>query len=475
MKKETDINNKNDFSKKKWFFCNKDKDIFRFLTCGSVDDGKSTLIGRLLYDTNQVYDDQLELLSKDSKKHGTQGNKLDFALLVDGLQSEREQGITIDVAYRYFSTKKRKFIMADTPGHKEYTCNMVTGASKCDLSIILVDAKKGLSEQTYRHFFINSIFGIKYLIIAINKMDLVNYEKNIFKKIKEEFSIFIKKLSIELNVFFIPISALLGINIVSNKFLIDWYKGPSLLDFLETIKRTKINNIEKNLRFPVQCVNRSNTNFRGYSGTIVEGSISVGQKIKIFPSNIFATVSKIVTYDDNLVQANAGQSVTVLLKENIDISRGDLFVDSSSSIFSKKNIFVKLISMSKDPIVAGKIYNVKTATKKVRAFVKNIVYKINIKSLKKNKSDQLILNEIGLIEIMVEEPVFFDSFRKNKIMGSMIFIDLLNNNTVAAGIFEGLKKEKENIKENFLNNNFELELRSLISKHFPHWGIKNIF
>uniref|UniRef100_UPI003F5D48BE sulfate adenylyltransferase subunit CysN n=1 Tax=Buchnera aphidicola TaxID=9 RepID=UPI003F5D48BE len=460
-------------TQQKWFFNNKNKDVFRFLTCGSVDDGKSTLIGRLLYDTNQIYDDQLELLFKDSKKHGTQGNNLDFALLVDGLQSEREQGITIDVAYRYFSTKKRKFIMADTPGHEEYTCNMATGASKCDLSIILVDAQIGLSEQTYRHVFISFIFGIKYLIISINKMDLVNYKKNVFDEIKKDFLFFLEKFSIKLTVFFVPISALLGVNIVDNKALIKWYEGPSLLNLLETTKIIKTDNKEKNLRFPIQYVNRANTNFRGYSGTIVSGSMSVGQKIKVVPSEIFATIKKIITYDENLIKASAGQCVTILLEEKIDISRGDLLVDSSLATKPNQNIFVKIISMSKEPIVPGNIYNVKTATKKTRAFIKNIIYKIDIKSLKKNKSDKLMLNEIGLIEVMLDEPIFFDNFKKNKVMGSMIFIDLFHNNTVAGGMFKEFQKEKKSLKD-ISSNSFELEFRSLISKHFPHWGIKNI-
>ncbi|WP_343153188.1 sulfate adenylyltransferase subunit CysN [Buchnera aphidicola] len=468
------INNKGLFTEKKWFSCNKNKDIFRFLTCGSVDDGKSTLIGRLLYDTNQIYDDQLELLLKDSKKHGTQGNNLDFALLVDGLQSEREQGITIDVAYRYFSTKKRKFIMADTPGHEEYTCNMATGASKCDLSIILIDAQIGLSEQTYRHVFISFIFGIKYLIITVNKMDLVHYKKDVFEKIKKDFLFFLERFSIKLNVFFVPISALLGVNIVNNKLLIKWYEGPSLLNLLETIKIIKKEYKEENLRFPIQYVNRANANFRGYSGTIVSGCISVGQRIKVLPSAAFVTVEKIVTYEKNLIKANTGQCVTILLKEKIDVSRGDLFVDSSSMIEPKQSIFVKIISMSKNPIISGNIYNIKTATKKTRAFIKKIIYKIDIKSLKKNKSDKLMLNEIGLIEVMLDEPIFFDNFKKNKVMGSMIFIDLFNNNTIAGGMFKEFQKEKKSLKENVLSNNFECEFRSLISKYFPHWGIKNI-
>ncbi|QCI17810.1 sulfate adenylyltransferase subunit CysN [Buchnera aphidicola (Acyrthosiphon lactucae)] len=464
------INTKDNFDR--WFDLQQKKTLLKFLTCGSVDDGKSTLIGRLLHDTKQIYDDQLFSLKSDSKRHGTQGNKMDLALLVDGLQSEREQGITIDVAYRYFSTDKRKFIIADTPGHEQYTRNMVTGASTCDLSILLVDARKGLSKQTYRHSFISTLLGINHLVVAINKMDLVNYKKEVFKNIKEEFLLFSKKLPSNLNIFFIPMSALIGENIVFKKNFMPWYTGLTLLDFLETIKIENRTG-SKEIRFPVQYINRPNPDFRGYSGILLSGRIHVGQPIKILPENIHSHISRIVTFDKDLKKAEMGQSITIVLKDEIDINRGDFFVNIESVLQPSQESIINIVWMTDNVLLKGQSYNIKLSGKKTRVYIKEVLFKIDINTLEKIKSNTLSLNSIGQVKVLFSEPMIFDSYSENRMTGNMIFIDLLTNITVGAGmIINGLeKKEKILIND---KKDFESDFHNLISRYFPHWNIPKL-
>ena len=303
-----------------WLHAQQHKSLLRFLTCGSVDDGKSTLIGRLLHDTRQIYEDQLSTLHNDSKRHGTQGEKLDLALLVDGLQAEREQGITIDVAYRYFSTEKRKFIIADTPGHEQYTRNMATGASTCDLAILLIDARKGVLDQTRRHSFISTLLGIKHLVVAVNKMDLVDYSQQTFEEIKQSYLDFAEQLPGDLDIRFVPLSALEGENVAAPSAAMNWYSGPTLLDVLETVEVQRV--VEQQpMRFPVQYVNRPNLDFRGYAGTLASGVVQVGQRVKVLPSGVESAIARIVTFDGDLQQASAGEAITLVLKDEIDISR----------------------------------------------------------------------------------------------------------------------------------------------------------
>ncbi|WP_422667605.1 sulfate adenylyltransferase subunit CysN [Buchnera aphidicola] len=467
------MNNKKKIEKKDNFISGEDLDnnpLLKCLTCGSVDDGKSTLIGRLLHDTKQIYDDQLFSLQNDSKRYGTQNNNtIDFSLLVDGLQDEREQGITIDVAYRYFSTCKRKFIIADTPGHQQYTRNMVTGASTCDLSILLVDAKRGLSEQTYRHAFISSLLGIKNFIIAINKMDLIGYKEKVYLDIKNSFLSFSKKIDSDLNIFFIPISALIGDNIVSMSDFMPWYNDTTLLHILETIKIKKNIN-KKEIRFPVQYINRPNSDFRGYSGTLFSGQIFVGQKIKILPININSYISRIVTFDKDLQVANSGQAITIVLEDEIDISRGDFFVNIDSSLKPTKEAIVDIVWMVDEILLPGQSYNVKLSGKKTGVYIQEILYKIDINHLTKIKTNSLSLNNIGRIKVIFNEPMVFDRYKDNRFTGNMIFIDFFTNNTVGAGmiyssIFKNNNTKLHNMKQ------FELDLYNLISRYFPHWNI----
>lgn len=464
------MNKKNNFQE--WLDLHQKKTLLKFLTCGSVDDGKSTLIGRLLHDTQQIYDDQLSSLKIDSKRHGTQGNEIDLALVVDGLQSEREQGITIDVAYRYFSTKKRKFIIADTPGHEQYTRNMVTGASTCDLSILLVDVRKGLSEQTYRHSFISTLLGIKYLIVAINKMDLVDYKEEIFNDIKKKFILFSKKLPDDLNIFFVPISALVGENIVFKNSFMPWYNGLTLLNILETIKIQYKNN-SKEIRFPVQYINRPNSEFRGYSGTLLSGTIYVGQSIKILPININSCISQIVTFDKNLEKSESGEAITIVLKDEIDINRGDFFINVDSSLQPSQEAIINIVWMTDKRLLIGESYNVKMSGKKTRVYIKEILFKIDINTLIKTKTNSLSLNSIGQVKVLFSEPMIFDNYDENRMTGNLIFIDLLKNTTVGAGMV----KVKSSIQKNLFFDNqkdFELEFHTLISKYFPHWNIPKL-
>src|SRR5476649_753942 len=447
------------------------KSLLRFLTCGSVDDGKSTLIGRLLHDTRQIYEDQLSSLHNDSKRHGTQGEKLDLALLVDGLQAEREQGITIDVAYRYFSTEKRKFIIADTPGHEQYTRNMATGASTCDLAILLIDARKGVLDQTRRHSFISTLLGIRHLVVAVNKMDLVNYDQTIYEKFKQDYLRFAEELPVDLSITFVPISALDGDNVVTPSRAMPWYSGPTLLDVLETVDVINLNE-QQPMRFPVQYVNRPNLDFRGYAGTVASGVLRMGQAIKVLPSGVTSTIARIVTFDGDLTEAWAGEAITLVLADDIDISRGDLLVDAGETLQPVRNALVDVVWMTERPLVAGLSLDVKIAGTKTRARVENIQYQVEINSLTQRVVDSLPLNGIGLVELAFDEPMMLDKYPDNAVTGGMIFIDRLSNVTVGAGMVR--EPLAEVFQEPQPHSDFELELNALVRRHFPHWGARDL-
>ncbi|HDG1682887.1 TPA: sulfate adenylyltransferase subunit CysN [Kluyvera ascorbata] len=447
------------------------KSLLRFLTCGSVDDGKSTLIGRLLHDTRQIYEDQLSSLHNDSKRHGTQGEKLDLALLVDGLQAEREQGITIDVAYRYFSTEKRKFIIADTPGHEQYTRNMATGASTCDLAILLIDARKGVLDQTRRHSFISTLLGIKHLVVAINKMDLVDYSEETFNRIREEYLTFAEQLPGNLDIRFVPLSALEGDNVASSSDNIAWYSGPTLLEVLETVEIRRTVDTQP-MRFPVQYVNRPNLDFRGFSGTVASGSVKVGQRVKVLPSGVESSIARIVTFDGDLPEAFAGEAVTLVLKDEIDISRGDLLLDAQDALPSVQRAAVDVVWMAEQPLAAGQSYDIKVAGKKTRARVDGIQYQVDINNLTQREVDALPLNGIGLVDLTFDEPLVLDKYQENPVTGGLIFIDRLTNVTVGAGMVREPNTEATAVSSEF--SAFELELNALVRKHFPHWGARDL-
>ena len=414
------------------------KDLLRFLTCGNVDDGKSTLIGRLLYDSKLIYEDQLQAVTRDSKKVGTTGDAPDLALLVDGLQAEREQGITIDVAYRYFSTEKRKFIIADTPGHEQYTRNMATGASTCDLAIILIDARYGVQTQTRRHTYIASLLGIKNIIVAINKMDLVEFSEARFNEIQTEYAGFVAQLGDRKpnNIIFTPISALNGDNVVNKSPNTPWYTGETLMGTLESVEINR-SSVTNDFRFPVQYVNRPNLDFRGFCGTVALGDVSVGDKIVALPSGKSSTIKEIVTYDGNLERAVAGQAVTLTLNDEIDISRGNVLVraDQAAPEISR-SVNATVVWMADQPLVIGKLYNLKVGTQTVPAKVTAINYRTNVNTLEKVQVDSLELNAIANVTVEFDAPVVFDRYQDSRYTGSFIFIDRLNNVTIGAGMVE---------------------------------------
>ncbi|AIN47125.1 sulfate adenylyltransferase subunit CysN [Candidatus Palibaumannia cicadellinicola] len=447
------------------------KSLLRFLTCGSVDDGKSTLIGRLLHDTQQIYEDQLSTLYTDSKRIGTQGEELDFALLVDGLQAEREQGITIDVAYRYFSTDKRKFIIADTPGHEQYTRNMATGASTSDLAILLIDARKGMLDQTRRHSFISTLLGICHLVVAVNKMDLVNYDQAIFSQIEQDYLKLSRELPGNLDIKFVPLSALGGDNVVNPTVSMSWYSGPTLLDILETVEVINIHQ-QQPVRFPVQYVNRPNLDFRGYSGTVASGVLRVGQPIKVLPSNFTSTISRIVTFDGDKTEARTGEAVTLVLTDAVDISRGDFLVDYDTVLPAVQYAQVNVVWMTDKPLVAGQSYDIKIAGKKTSARVDHVQYQVDINTLKPRAADNLPLNSIGMVELEFCEPMMLEKYINSPVTGGMIFIDRLTNVTVGAGmVYQPLQ---DVYRQSNTYSKFELEFNALLRRHFPHWGTRDL-
>ena len=414
------------------------KDLLRFLTCGNVDDGKSTLIGRLLYDSKLIYEDQLQAVTRDSKKVGTTGDAPDLALLVDGLQAEREQGITIDVAYRYFSTEKRKFIIADTPGHEQYTRNMATGASTCDLAIILIDARYGVQTQTRRHTYIASLLGIKNIVVAINKMDLVEFSETRFNEIQAEYANFVSQLGDRKpsNIIFTPISALNGDNVVNVSEHTPWYKGETLMGTLESVQINR-DTAKRDFRFPVQYVNRPNLDFRGFAGTIALGEINVGDKVVALPSGKSSTVKEIVTFDGNLEHAFAGQAVTLTLNDEIDVSRGNMLVRADQGIPAiSRSVKATVVWMADQPLVIGKLYNLKVGTQTVPAKVTAINFRTNVNTLEHMQVDHLDLNAIANVTVEFDAPVVFDRYQDSRYTGSFIFIDRLNNVTIGAGMVE---------------------------------------
>lgn len=442
------------------------KELLRFLTCGSVDDGKSTLIGRLLHDSKMIYEDQLAAVKSDSVKHGTTGEKIDLALLVDGLQAEREQGITIDVAYRYFSTAKRKFIIADTPGHEQYTRNMATGASTCDLAIILIDARHGVVTQTRRHSYIASLLGIRHLVVAINKMDLVDFDEVRFNQIKDDYLAFAKNLG-EREFFFVPISALDGDNVVNPSERSPWYRGQSLMQILENVEVAGDKNTE-DFRFPVQYVNRPNLNFRGFCGTVASGVIQPGDEIKVLPSGKTSKVKDIVTYDGNLDEAFVGQAVTLTLADEIDISRGDMLVKKDEQVAVTQNVQAHLVWMNEAPLQAGKQYLFKFASKVTPGAVDAIDYRIDVNTQEHIPAVDMQLNDIAVVNISLEQKVAVDTYARNRTTGAFIMIDRLTNATVAAGMVNNPLAQQRALPQSDFSA-FELELNALIRKHFPHW------
>ena len=408
------------------------KELLRFLTCGSVDDGKSTLIGRLLYDSKMIYEDQLAAVQRDSVVHGTTGGDFDPALLTDGLKAEREQGITIDVAYRYFSTARRKFIIADTPGHEQYTRNMATGASTCDLAIILVDARHGVVEQTKRHSFITSLLGIKHVLVAINKMDLVDYSQEVFEKIQSDYKDFSGRMG-TVDVHFIPISALNGDNVVDHGKNMPWYEGSTLMHMLETVHIASDRNLI-DFRFPVQYVNRPNLDFRGFCGTIASGIVRVGDEIVTLPSRKASRVKAIVTQDGELTEAFAPMSVTLTLEDEIDSSRGDMMVHPGNIPHSDQKFDAMIVWMSEEPMVPGKSYLIKHTSKTVSGVVDTLRYRVDVNTLRSQDAPTLRLNEIGRCHLTLSQPLMYDAYRRNRATGGFILIDRLTNSTVAAAM-----------------------------------------
>ena len=408
------------------------KEMLRLLTCGSVDDGKSTLIGRLLHDSKMIYEDQLAAIQKDSIKSGTTGSKIDLALLVDGLQAEREQGITIDVAYRYFSTSKRKFIIADTPGHEQYTRNMATGASTCDLAIILIDARHGVQVQTRRHSFITSLLGIRHIVVAVNKMDLVDYSEDVFDQIKADYLAFCDKLK-PADFHFIPMSALDGDNVVNVSEKMPWYDGPTLMSLLNSVQIAEDRNYD-DFRYPVQYVNRPNLNFRGFCGTIASGVVRKGDEIVVLPSRKKSRIKSIVTFDEELELAHAEMAVTLTLEDEIDVSRGDMIVHRDNMPTVSEEFDATLVWMTESALLPGKLYDFKLGSKTVSGRINTIKHQIDVNTLQERPSPSLELNEIGLCEISVDQPVCIDSYDRNRNTGAFIVIDRLSNVTVAAGM-----------------------------------------
>jgi len=460
------------------------KGLLRLITCGSVDDGKSTLIGRLLYDSKMIFEDQLLALEQDSKKMGTQGGGLDLALLVDGLQSEREQGITIDVAYRYFSTNRRKFIIADTPGHEQYTRNMATGASTADVAIILIDARCGVQTQTRRHSYIVHLLGIKHIIVAINKMDLVDFSEIRFNEIREHYTILSKELGIE-NPIFIPLSALNGDNVVNASENSPWYKGECLMEILDTIDITDKSEV-KPFRFPVQWVNRPHLDFRGFAGTIASGTLKVGDEITILPSGKTTRIKSIIPpiADNNIVlnppatidEAFAPMAVTLTTEDEIDISRGDMIVHSHELPRISNSLKVMVIWMADELMVCDKDYYFKSATTVLGGYFDHINYKIDVNTYEKTPIEVLQLNDIASCKLVLNRPIVADPYRLNRSTGSFIIIDRVSNNSVGAGmIIDVSRRDTETVSNNHRNyTHSEMELNLYIRKNFPEWGCKAI-
>ncbi|SIS08543.1 bifunctional enzyme CysN/CysC [Aquipseudomonas alcaligenes] len=419
------------------------KTLLRFITCGSVDDGKSTLIGRLLYESKALLEDQLSALESDSKKHGTQGGELDFALLVDGLSAEREQGITIDVAYRFFATEKRKFIVADTPGHEQYTRNMITGASTADVAVILIDARKGVLTQTRRHSYLVSLIGIRQVVLAINKLDMVGYSQEVFEQIDADYRAFASRLGIE-HIHSIPLSALRGDNITEPSPNTPWYQGPSLMQFLETVELEQARE-DAPLRMPVQWVNRPNLDFRGFSGRILGGSVRPGDAIRVLPSGKTSRVERIVTLNGNLPRAITGQSVTLTLSDEIDISRGDVIAAADAPPAVADQFEATVVWMSEEAMLPGRPYLIKLGASSIGGALGQPKYQIDVNSLDNLPAKTLGLNEIGVCTLSLDRAAPFDPYAENRDMGSFIVIDRYTHQTVGAGMLHFALRRSQNI------------------------------
>lgn len=455
------------------------KDMLRFLTCGSVDDGKSTLIGRMLYDSKMIFDDQLSAAESESKKYGTTGEKIDMALLVDGLQSEREQGITIDVAYRFFTTENRKFIIADTPGHEQYTRNMVTGASTADVAIILIDARKGILTQTRRHSFIVNLLGIEHVIVAINKMDLVDFSEEVYDEIVSAYGALSEELNIK-NTYYIPVSALNGDNVVDPSRNTPWYKGQTLLGLLDSMDITKEQKAES-FRFPVQYVNRPNLDFRGFCGTIAAGSVKIGDEITVLPSGKTTNIKSIINVGD-ITEANrettcseayAPMAVTLTTEDEVDISRGDMIVHTHSLPTVSNSLKVMLVWMDEKPMQPYKSYTIKHTTSVVTGSFEKINYKIDVNTYKRTQVEELSLNDIASCKMTLNRPIASDSYKTNRLTGSFIVIDRISNNTVGAGMIVSLSRRDLGVTTKEYSE-AERDLNAYVRKHFPEWDCKAI-
>lgn len=420
------------------------KSLLRFITCGSVDDGKSTLIGRLLYDSKMLFEDQMEALEADSKKDGTQGGELDFALLVDGLAAEREQGITIDVAYRFFSTDRRKFIVADTPGHEQYTRNMVTGASTADVAVVMIDARRGVLTQSRRHSYLASLIGIRKVVLAVNKMDLMDYSEKVFNTIVDDYRTFAKQINLD-DVTAIPMSALRGDNITEQSEHMPWYRGTTLMGFLETVEIDEARQQKLAFRMPVQWVNRPNLDFRGFTGTIASGVVRPGDRVRVLPGGQESRISRIVTLDGDLQQAVAGQSITLTLSDEVDCSRGDVLSTAEDPTSVADQFQVSLIWMHEQPMLAGRPYLMKIGGKTLPVTLSMPKYKVNVNSMEHLAAKELALNEIGVCNLFTGQPIAFDAYKDNRETGSFILIDRLTNATIGAGLIEFALRRSQNI------------------------------
>ncbi|WP_292376237.1 sulfate adenylyltransferase subunit CysN, partial [Mesorhizobium sp.] len=419
------------------------KSLLRFLTCGSVDDGKSTLIGRLLSDTKQIFEDQLAALENDSRKHGTTGDDIDFALLVDGLEAEREQGITIDVAYRFFATPKRKFIVADTPGHEQYTRNMATGASTADVAIVLIDARQGVLRQTRRHSIIASLLGIRHIVLAVNKIDLVGFDKTVFDRIVADYGDFAQSLGFN-SIVPIPMSARFGDNVTSRSERTPWYSGPSLIEHLETVPVDEAA-IELPFRFPVQYVNRPNLDFRGFAGTIASGSVSKGDEVVVAKSGRASRVKRIVAHGGDLEQAVAGQAITLVLEDEVEVSRGNMLVSPAARPQVADQFAANLVWFDEQALLPGRSYILRTETDQVSATVTDLKYRVNVNDFAHEAAKSLDLNEVGVCNLSTRAPIAFDPFAENRTTGAFILIDRISNATVGAGMILHSLRRAENI------------------------------
>jgi bifunctional enzyme CysN/CysC len=440
-----------------WLEAHQRKSLLRFITCGSVDDGKSTLIGRLLYESQAIFDDQLAALGTDSRRFGTRGAELDLALLVDGLQAEREQGITIDVAYRYFSTERRQFIVADTPGHEQYTRNMVTGASTADLAVILIDARKGVLTQTRRHSYLVRLLGIRQVVLAVNKMDLVGYAREVFEGVVADFRAFAARIDL-IDVTPIPLSAALGENVTRAGGAMPWYSGPTLLAHLEAAPGDARLAAEP-FRFPVQWVNRPDADFRGFAGRIVSGSVRPGERVRVLPSGREARVARLVTADGDLSEAAAGQSLTLTLDAEVDVGRGDVLASADAAPEVADQFEATIVWLNEEPMLQGRAYLMKTGTRTVAATVTPLKHRINVDTLEHTAAERLELNDIGVCELELDQPIAFEPYERSRALGGFILIDRISNATVGAGLIHFALRRSHNIHWQALDVDKQLRAR----------------